>query len=76
VRILRRRKVAMTKKDYVLVAKAIKAQKERMDEKFRVESEAMDDFAETMAAHFSLVNENFNAEVFLEAAGHGESSDD
>lgn len=64
----------MTKKDYVLVAKAIKAQKERMNEKFRVESEAMDDFAETMAAHFALVNDNFHADTFLEAAGHGESS--
>lgn len=58
----------------MLVAKAIKAQKERMDEKFRVESEAMDDFAETMAAHFALVNDNFNKDTFLEAAGHGESS--
>jgi hypothetical protein len=67
--------MAMTKKDYTLVANAIKAQKQRMHEHFRVEAVAMDDFAETMAAHFALVNDNFNAEVFLEAAGHGKSSD-
>lgn len=67
--------MAMTKKDYQLVAHAIKAQKERMHEEFRVEETAMNDFAETMAAHFALVNDNFNKDTFLEAAGHdGESS--
>jgi hypothetical protein len=64
----------MTKKDYELVAVAIKAQKERMHDEFRINSEAMDDFAETMAAHFALVNDNFKKDIFLEAAGHGESS--
>ena len=68
--------MAMTRKDYELVAHAIKAQKERMHESFRIESVAMDDFAETMAAHFALVNDNFKKDVFLEAAGHGESSND
>lgn len=66
--------MAMTKKDYVLVANAIKAQKERMHSEFRIEERAMDDFAETMAAHFALVNENFNKDIFLEAAGHAKSS--
>lgn len=67
--------MAMTKKDYVLVANAIKAQKERMHAEFRIEAKAMDDFAETMAAHFALVNDNFNKDTFLEAADHGKSSD-
>ena len=66
--------MAMTKKDYTLVANAIKAQKQRMHDEFRINSEAMDDFAKTMAAHFALVNDNFNADVFMEAAGHGEST--
>ena len=64
----------MTKKDYELVAHAIRAQKQRMHDRFRVEAVAMDDFAETMAAHFALVNDNFKQEEFLEAAGHGKSS--
>lgn len=63
--------MAMTKKDYILVASAIKAQKERMHDEFRINAEAMDDFAETMAAHFALVNDNFNKDIFLEAAAHG-----
>ncbi len=66
--------MAMTKKDYVLVASAIKAQKERMHAEFRIEAKAMNDFAETMAAHFALTNDNFNKDIFLEAAGHGEDS--
>ena len=66
----------MTKKDYELVAKAIKAQRERMHETYRIESEAMDDFAETMAAHFALVNDNFKKDIFLEAAGHGKIRND
>jgi len=67
--------VAMTKKDYVLVASAIKSQKERMHAEYRINEDAMNDFAETMAAHFALVNDNFNKDIFLEAAGHGKSSD-
>jgi len=66
--------MAMTKKDYVLVANAIRAQKQRMSVEFRIEEKAMDDFAETMAAHFALTNDNFNKDIFLEAAGHGKSS--
>lgn len=66
--------MAMTKKDYELVAYAIKAQKQRMNEKFRIESVAMDDFAETMAAHFALVNDKFNKDTFFKAVGHGEDS--
>ncbi len=68
--------MAMTKKDYQLVAHAIKAQRERLHSEYRIQSDAMDDFAETMAAHFALVNDNFKKDVFLEAAGYGQDSND
>lgn len=68
--------MAMTKKDYQLVASAIKSQRERLDHEFRIQGQAMDDFAETMAAHFALVNDNFKKDIFMEAAGCGQDSND
>lgn len=65
----------MTKKDYQLVASAIKSQRERLDQEFRIQGKAMDDFAETMAAHFALVNDNFHKDIFMEAAGCGNNNE-
>ena len=66
----------MTKRDYHLVATAIMEQRVRYKQQYHLESKAMDDFAETMAAHFVLLNDNFKQDVFLKAAGHGTSGND
>ena len=66
--------MAMTKKDYVLVAKALKSQKENIMLSSSIQTRIVDETIETMAAHFALVNDNFNRDVFLEAAGHGANS--
>jgi hypothetical protein len=65
----------MTRKDYVLVAKALKAQKEQIITTSSVQTRIIDETIETLAAHFALVNDNFKKETFMEAAGHGTDSD-
>ena len=67
--------MAMTKKDYVLVARALAIQRENIITRSSVQCSIIDETIETLAAHFALVNDNFNKDVFLEAASHGESSD-
>ena len=64
----------MTRSDYQLVASAIKEQRKRYKEQYHLESKAMDDFTETMAAHFVLLNANFKTEVFMEASGYVKDS--
>lgn len=66
--------MAMTKKDYELVAKALKSQKENIMVTSNIQTRIVDETIETMAAHFALVNDNFKKDTFLEAAGYGESS--
>jgi 3-oxoacyl-[acyl-carrier-protein] synthase III len=68
--------MAMTKKDYELVAKALRTQKEAIVTRSNIQSRIIDETAETMAAHFALMNDKFNKDTFLEAAGHGENFND
>lgn len=66
--------MAMTKKDYVLVARALKTQRESIITRSSIQCTVVDETIETMAAHFALLYDNFNKDVFMEAAGYGESS--
>lgn len=66
--------MAMTRKDYELVAKSLAATKRDCNHRLVVELEIVDKTIESLAAHFALMNDNFKKDVFLEAAGHGESS--
>ena len=68
--------MAMTKKDYELVAKALSNQRGSITHRITVEFKTLDETIENMAAHFALMNEKFNAETFKEAAGYGENSYD
>jgi hypothetical protein len=65
--------MAMTRKDYVLVAKAFASQRDDIKKRGTIALRTLEQSIETMAAHFALVNDNFNKEVFLEAA-RGENS--
>jgi hypothetical protein len=65
--------MAMTKKDYELVAKALNNQRTNIITRSSIQCSVMDETAETMAAHFALMNDKFNKDIFLEAAGHGTS---
>jgi hypothetical protein len=68
--------MTMTKKDYTVVARAIREQRARYKEQYKLASKAMDDFAETMAAHFSLLNDNFKKDMFLkESSEYGEGNE-
>jgi hypothetical protein len=66
--------MAMTKKDYMLIAAALRNQRENIVTRSSIQCSVVDETAETMAAHFALMNDKFNKDTFLEAAGHGESS--
>lgn len=68
--------MAMTKKDYTTVARAIREQRARYKEQYKLNTQGMDDFAETMAAHFALLNDNFKKDLFLkEASEYGEGNE-
>lgn len=66
--------MAMTRKDYELVAKALKSQRENVFSSSAISCRVLDEAAEGIAAHFALLNDNFKKDLFLEAAGYGESS--
>lgn len=66
--------MAMTKKDYALVAKALANQRANISNRVGIEMSTLDESIETIAAHFALMNDKFNKDIFLEAAEHGESS--
>lgn len=68
--------MAMTKKDFELVAKALREQRRHFHQKFNMEMEAMDHMTQTMAAYFALMYDNFKKDQFLEAAKFGEDPDD
>lgn len=61
--------MAMTKKDYELIASALRAQKEAIATRSNIQSRIVDETAETMAAHFALLNDKFNKDTFLKAVG-------
>ena len=56
--------MAMTKKDYELIASALRAQKEAIATRSNIQSRIVDETAETMAAHFALLNDKFNVVLF------------
>lgn len=58
----------MTKKDYELVAKALKTQREEIMTRSSIQCRIVDETAETLAAHFALMNDKFNKDIFLEVA--------
>lgn len=66
--------MAMTKKDYTTVAKALRAQKDNVLVTSNIQTQIIRETAETIAAHFALVNDNFKKDVFMEAAGFGENN--
>lgn len=66
--------MGMTRKDYQLIAKALAAQKESIDQQAHIERKGVQKTAETIAAYLALSNENFNKDTFLEAAGCGQDS--
>ena len=68
--------MAMTKKDYELVARAIFNQRNSITMRITIEFNTLDDTIETMAAHFALMNDKFNKDAFMEAAGHGQNRND
>lgn len=68
--------MAMTKKDYELVARAILNQRNSITSRTAIEFKTLDDTIETMAAHFALMNDRFNKSTFMEAAGHGKNRND
>ena len=64
--------MAMTKKDYELVAKALANQRGSITHRITVEFKTLDETIETIAAHFALMNDKFNKDIFMDAAHHGE----
>lgn len=66
--------MAMTKKDYTLLAKALSNQRDNIEAKAKIETETLDETVETIAAHLSLMYDNFKKDVFMEEAGHGQDS--
>lgn len=60
--------MAMTRKDYELIAKALAARKESIDQQAYIEKKGVDKTAETIAAYLALTNENFKKDTFLEKA--------
>lgn len=68
--------MAMARKDYQLVARALRSQREAVITRSSIQCSIIDETAECLAANFALMNENFKKDAFLEAAGHGESNND
>ena len=71
--------MAMTRKDYELVAKALANQREAIVCLTATKMATLDESIETIAAHFALMNDlqrspKFNKDAFMEAAHYGESS--
>lgn len=66
--------MAMTRKDYELVARALNNQRGTISNRVGIEMATLNESIETIAAHFALMNDKFNKDTFLEAAGHGEDS--
>jgi hypothetical protein len=67
--------MAMTKKDYELVAKALANQRANVFVSSAISCRIIDETIEGIAAHFALMNANFNKDTFMEAAHHGKSCD-
>lgn len=66
--------MAMTKKDYQIVAKALANQRENIEHRQTIELNIVDEVIETIAAHFALINDRFDVEIFKEAADYGKDS--
>lgn len=66
--------MAMTKKDYELVATALANQRSSITNRVTVEFKTLDETIETIGAHFALMNDKFNKDTFMEAAHHGTGS--
>ncbi len=66
--------MAMTRRDYHLVAKALAERRRVCREEAKLKAEAIDEAIETVAAFFALHNDNFKRDVFLEVA-FGKDSD-
>ena len=65
--------MAMTRKDYELVAKALSNQRENVFSSSEISCRVIDETIEGIAAHFALMNDKFNKDTFMEAAAHGTS---
>lgn len=65
--------MAMTRKDYELVAKALANQRGSITHRVTVEFKTLDETIENIAAHFALMNDKFNKDTFMEAAEYGTS---
>lgn len=68
--------MAMTKKDYQLVAKALANQRGSLVHRKGIELNTLDETIENIAAHFALMNDKFNQEIFMEVSNHGKNSHD
>lgn len=68
--------MAMTKKDYELVAHAFAAQRSDIKKRGNIALRTLDQSIETMAAHFALMNDKFNKDTFLQASHHEQDTDD
>lgn len=66
--------MAMTKKDYEMVATALANQRQSISKRVDIELTTIDATIEGIAAHFALMNNKFNSEAFMEAARHGKGS--
>ena len=67
--------MAMTRKDYELVARALANQRANVFSSSAISCRVIDETIEGIAAHFALFNEKFNKDTFMEAADHGKSCD-
>lgn len=66
--------MAMTRKDYDLVAKALANQRGSIEHRKGIEINTLDETIENIAAHFALMNDKFNKDIFLEVSNHGKNS--
>ena len=67
--------MTMTRKDYQLVAQALKTQRENVFSSSAISCRVIDETIEGIAAHFSLMHDRFDAATFKKAAGYGEDND-
>lgn len=66
--------MAMTRKDYELVALSLANQRANIAAQSLIEIKVLDKTIETLAATFALVHDNFKKDVFMEKAHHGQDS--
>lgn len=68
--------MAMTKKDYQVLASAFAVQRRAIADRESIALQTLDDTIDTIAAHLVLLNDRFNVERFLEVARDKSHSDD